>query len=175
MRVGQRCNLGDTLQEHNSLGRGEFIQILRRELGGLGLVAGIVPFLAQAVAGLGEGIVEPVVDRGLSTTKRKRKLALWLLSFGPAKYLAGGPNEYTTLPSYHASSSQPSLPVNLVQKVNLLLAKGLLHERVEESLPVICVDGATGEFLNVGLHVGLKDLSTAQVLLKVVQQVESLL
>lgn len=81
----------------------------------------------------------------------------------------------TTSSSYHASASQPSLPVNLVQKVNLLLAKVLLHERVQESLPVVSVDGATSKLLNVGLQVRLKDVSAAQVLLKVVQQVESLL
>lgn len=62
----QGGNLGNTLQEDHSLGRGELIQILGSELSGLGLVAGIVPLLAQTVAGLGEGIIELVVDRGLS-------------------------------------------------------------------------------------------------------------
>lgn len=81
----------------------------------------------------------------------------------------------TTRSSYHAGASQPSLPVNLVQKVNLLLAKVLFHERVQESLPVVSVDGASSELLNVGLQVRLKDISAAQVFLKVVQQVESLL
>lgn len=71
MSVGQGCNLGNTLQEDNSLGRGELVQILGRELGGLGLVAGIVPLLAQAVAGPGEGIIELVVDRGLLIPQRK--------------------------------------------------------------------------------------------------------
>lgn len=71
VRVGQAIELGDALQEDNLLSRRELLNVLGRELGGLLDSAGVVPLLAEAVAGLGEGIIKLVVDGGL------RKKVFW--------------------------------------------------------------------------------------------------
>lgn len=62
MRVGQAIELRDALQEDNLLSWRKFLNVLRRKLGGLLDRAGVVPLLAEAVAGLGEGIIKLVLD-----------------------------------------------------------------------------------------------------------------
>lgn len=61
----QAIELRNALQEDNLLGRRELLNILGRELSGLLDSARVVPLLAEAVAGLGEGIIKLVLDRGL--------------------------------------------------------------------------------------------------------------
>lgn len=65
VRVGQAIELRDALQEDYLLSRRKLFNVLRRELGGLLDRAGMVPLLAEAVAGLGEGIIKLVLDGGL--------------------------------------------------------------------------------------------------------------